>query len=159
MASVEIFSQVWNHSERELSVMQTFLPYPSFTKSAECLDRQRLGKQRVECVQILETLTGVKQGWKNHPAVKMWSGHEGMLCLYGIWICDEWINRGYKDTCKDRIHAIMNKLENNQFMLPSFFGNDEFHLSHQSNLVRKNPDFYGPKFPGVPADLPYVWPV
>ncbi len=26
--------------------MQTFLPYPDFTKSAQCLDNKRLGKQR-----------------------------------------------------------------------------------------------------------------
>lgn len=139
--------------------MQTFLPFASFTETAMCLDRQRLGKQRVECVQILETLMGVKQGWKNHPAVKMWKGHEGMLCLYGMWICNEWIYRGYKDTCKDRIRAIMYQLENDRFVLPPFFGNAEFHLSHQSNLVRKMPDFYGPKFPGVPPDLPYIWPL
>ena len=34
--------------------MQTFLPYPDFVKSAQCLDYRRLGKQRVEAKQILE---------------------------------------------------------------------------------------------------------
>lgn len=28
--------------------MQTFLPYPDFKKSAQCLDYRRLGKQRVD---------------------------------------------------------------------------------------------------------------
>jgi len=28
--------------------VQTFLPYPDFKKSAECLDFRRLGKQRVD---------------------------------------------------------------------------------------------------------------
>jgi hypothetical protein len=32
------------------------------------------------------------------------------------------------------------------------------HRSHQSNLIRKDPAFYGPLFPGVPDDLDYVWP-
>ena len=32
-------------------------------------------------------------------------------------------------------------------------------MSHRSSLVRKDPDRYGPRFPGVPPDLPYVWPV
>lgn len=36
--------------------MQTFLPYPDFIRSAQCLDNRRLGKQRVECLQILKTL-------------------------------------------------------------------------------------------------------
>ena len=31
--------------------MQTFLPYSNFKKSAKCLDRQRLGKQRVEALK------------------------------------------------------------------------------------------------------------
>ena len=36
--------------------MQTFLPYPDFAKSAMCLDNKRLGKQRIECLQILKAL-------------------------------------------------------------------------------------------------------
>jgi hypothetical protein len=36
--------------------MQTFLPYPDFAKSAAVLDNKRLGKQRVECLQILTAL-------------------------------------------------------------------------------------------------------
>jgi hypothetical protein len=36
--------------------MQTFLPYPDFRESARVLDNKRLGKQRVECLQILQTL-------------------------------------------------------------------------------------------------------
>ena len=37
--------------------MQTFLPYPAFDLSAQVLDRQRLGKQRVETLQVLKALT------------------------------------------------------------------------------------------------------
>ena len=36
--------------------MQTFLPFADFSKSAACLDDKRLGKQRVECLQILKAL-------------------------------------------------------------------------------------------------------
>lgn len=36
--------------------MQTFLPYPDFSASARVLDDKRLGKQRVECLQILKAL-------------------------------------------------------------------------------------------------------
>lgn len=60
--------------------MQTFLPYPDFARSAQCLDRQRLG-------------------------------------------------------------------------------NNAFHLSHRSNLIRKLPSHYGPLWPNVPDNLPYIWPV
>ena len=36
--------------------MQTFLPFPDFVASARSLDRLRLGKQRVETLQILNAL-------------------------------------------------------------------------------------------------------
>ena len=38
--------------------MQIFLPYKSFKKSAEVLDYQRLGKQRVEALQIINIIEG-----------------------------------------------------------------------------------------------------
>ena len=37
--------------------MQTFLPYRGFTESARVLDTRRLGKQRVETIQVLRALT------------------------------------------------------------------------------------------------------
>ncbi|MFB7094620.1 hypothetical protein ACFCXF_15275, partial [Streptomyces virginiae] len=42
--------------------------------------------------------------------------------------------------------------------LPPWLGAPDFHRSHQSALVRKHPDFYRECFPGIPDDLPYVWP-
>jgi hypothetical protein len=41
--------------------------------------------------------------------------------------------------------------------VPPWLGREDFHLSHRSALVRKNPDFYRPLFGAVP-ELPYVWP-
>ena len=38
--------------------MQTFLPYPSFTRSAAVRDDRRLGQQRVESLQVVRALTG-----------------------------------------------------------------------------------------------------
>jgi hypothetical protein len=39
--------------------MQTFMPYSDFEKTARCLDNKRLGKQRVEAWQILNTLNKI----------------------------------------------------------------------------------------------------
>ena len=52
--------------------MQTFLPYPDFRASAQVLDRRRLGKQRVEALQVLRGLIVPGYGWRRHPAVRMW---------------------------------------------------------------------------------------
>jgi hypothetical protein len=49
--------------------VQTFLPYADFRRSAEVLDPKRLGKQRVECLQVLRGLTVPTYGWRHHPAV------------------------------------------------------------------------------------------
>jgi Pyrimidine dimer DNA glycosylase len=36
--------------------VQTFLPYPDFARTAAVLDDRRLGKQRVEVLQILNAM-------------------------------------------------------------------------------------------------------
>ena len=56
--------------------MQTFLPYDDFVLSLDCLDYRRLGKQRVEAMQLLNAMKREKGGWINHPATKMWRGDE-----------------------------------------------------------------------------------
>lgn len=138
--------------------MQTFLPYPSFVDSAQVLDRQRLGKQRVENLQIMKVLVGASSGWANHPAVRMWRGHEGALLAYQHAVCSEWVDvRGYKDTCLEKTIALAGRSLDT--MLPEWIGDTAFHVSHRSNLIRKRPDIYSPIWPDVPDDLEYVWPV
>ena len=136
--------------------MQTFLPHDSFSRSAHDLDRQRLGKQRVECLQILRALAGETRGWVNHPAVRMWRGHEQALIQYADAVCSEWLSRGYKDTCREKIQAYWSTFPMTA-ALPKWLGDDAVHRSHRSNLKRKDPKHYGHYV--EPADLEYLWPV
>lgn len=141
--------------------MQTFLPYQDFRRSAAVLDGPRLGKQRVECLQILHVLTGRTNGWSAHPAVKMWRTYEHALCEYSIAICEEWIyDRFNRDTCMHQIKMIEAALpvKHSGPFYPKWLGDIDFHLSHQSNLLRKNPAHYAKHFPGVKDNLRYVWP-
>lgn len=172
--------------------MQTFLPYPSFSESARVLDNRRLGKQRVECLQILNTLANgpyqkreaiiaswvscTEEEWKyhksgfssyrrtpwyNHPAVRMWRGHEPALVVYLECVVTEWTSRGHKDTvwstvlAKHRTHAM------NRFMPfpPPWIGLPALHASHRSNLLRKLPSHYSAFGWIEPPNLPYIWPV
>lgn len=143
--------------------MNTFLPFSNFHLTAEVLDRKRLGKQRVECLQILRTLKagpitdGKKTPWFNHPAVQMWKGYETGLMLYLQEICREWTRLGYKDTCLEKARELGYDYEGH-CLVPDWIGNERFHLSHQSNLLRKDPEHYGNFFYSVPDDLPYIWP-
>lgn len=138
--------------------MQTFLPYPDFKESASALDYRRLGKQRVETWQLLQALSGERKGWANHPAAKMWTGCETALAMYGLAMCNEWVARGYNDTMTERFLALLEGKNLTDVEMPSWLGDQDFHRSHQSNLIRKQQEFYEPQFPGVPADLEYIWP-
>jgi len=133
--------------------MQTFLPYPDFQKSVEVLDYRRLGKQRVETFQVLNILLDrtPTKGWRNHPVTLMWTGYESALKLYqNITIC-EWINRGYNNNMK------LEQIELDSIVMPPWFGNEQFHRSHRSNLLRKDYEYYSQYF-DEPSDLEYYWP-
>ncbi|MGW4563172.1 MSMEG_6728 family protein [Streptomyces sp. NPDC004561] len=149
--------------------MQTFLPHPDFRRSALVLDRRRLGKQRVEALQVLRGLTVPGYGWRRHPAVRMWAGYEEALVRYGLDVCRVWRELGHQDTCAASLVAGFTAWRPGAHVrgqpdlaaageLPPWLGDEAFHRSHQSALVRKDPDAYADAFPGVPADLPYVWP-
>jgi len=138
--------------------MQTFLPYSDFSKSARCLDRQRLGKQRVEVLQLLNALAGKTRGWINHPAASMWSGYESTLALYGDIICEEWIERKYHDTCRGKIRNICQPANAFDYPKPQWLGDEAFHAAHRSNLLRKMPEHYKQFGWAEPDTLPYIWP-
>ncbi|MGE2736750.1 MSMEG_6728 family protein [Mycolicibacterium vaccae] len=149
--------------------MQTFLPCPGFTDSARVLDTRRLGKQRVETIQVLRALTVPGYGWRHHPAAAMWAGYEEALVRYGLQVCEVWCGQGRADTCATTlVHDLtagagLTTVRTEDGLaaageLPPWIGDDAFHRSHQSALVRKDPGHYGPLFPGVPDDLPYIWP-
>ena len=132
--------------------MQTFLPYPSMGRSVRCLDYRRLGKQRVEAFQILNALAGKSKGWTNHPATRMWRGYEVALGWYKDLCIEECIRRGYKNTMQTESYV-------GAIVMPEWLGREDIHASHRSNLLKKDPDFYGVLGWTEPHDLEYVWPV
>lgn len=148
--------------------MQSFLPIADFTETARILDPRRLGKQRVEALQILRGLIVPGYGWRHHPAVKMWAGYEEALVRYGLEICAAWTASGRPDTCettmltelagacgisRPRTQTQLTRTKD----LPPWLGEPTFHRSHRSALLRKDPTYYA-QFFDDPADLPYVWP-
>lgn len=126
--------------------MQTFLPESDFNKTAKHLDRKRLIKQSVENLQILKSLAGLynKSGaWKNHPAVKMWKGHEDWLFLYNESIIKEILMRGYKNNT----YIEFDKIYEDNFLglesdKPWWLGDEKLHYSHKGRLFEKDPEKY-----------------
>jgi hypothetical protein len=147
--------------------MQTFLPYAEFWRSVGILDQKRLGKQRVECLQLLGAIESPDKGWGSHPCTKMWRPYGGALLLYGLLCCRDWTLRGHRDTCRDKMlkrfddkygnpdrvewafHRIADD-DNCQseamlsagIIIPWWLGNPSLHNSHKAMLWRKDPDFY-----------------
>ena len=140
--------------------MQTFLISENPIETAKILDNKRLGKQRVEAIQIAYALLGhtKSNAWKNHPAVLMWKGREWFLIhRYLRAILVNWETRGYKNyKCSQHFDNLFNLTRNFPQNTPYWFCK-KFFDSHKSNLMRKNSNYY--YWPGIPADLPYYWPV
>ncbi len=139
--------------------MQTFAPSPYHKATATCLDNKRLNKQRLEVLQILRTLRGITNGWRNHPAVLMWEGHENALAYYGSYICEECNRRGIADNTSliTRIWDLFDPFENSS-MLPIWWGTPQFHESHQAALLFKDPGHYSQFNWKVEPKIDYWWP-
>lgn len=131
--------------------MQVFLPYPSFEQSTACLDPLRLGNQIYR-----EALTLVRGGWPHHPVSKMWTNHKHALAKYCLTGLEELDRRGrHYPHWQSYFAEVM--VNNPDTGLPKCVGNDVFHASHRSNLLRKDPVWYS-KFGWTETpDLPYVW--
>ena len=130
--------------------MQTFLPYESFNKSASVLDWRRLGKQRVEGMQIINAINNPNpQGWKNHPATIMWTPYVDALKHYTNVMIREWISRGYNNN--------MEIYDVNNMVKPHWLGKEEFHSSHRANLLRKDYEYYSQFSWKEDPKSPYVW--
>ena len=147
----------WHSHRNDTTIMvNTFLPWPDMKKTAQSLDNKRLGKQRVEALQILRANLGLTKGWVNHPAAVMWRGHEGYLTMYIDRICMEWRNRGYVDNVYEQVQELIRNNDIQGWDPPWWLGVNEFHKSHRSNLKRKDPVWYRFR---VREDLPYKWPM
>lgn len=178
--------------------MQTFLPYKDFAECARVLDDKRLGKQRVECLQILNALrpptvctmckgaktisirwvkggqqnavqcprcraTGViPRAWSHHPATRMWRGFPDALVEYGLIMTIEWRERGFDDTCRDKIHAFATKTkfeDDEEIAYPPWLGDERLHSSHRAALLYKSPDHYSQFNWTETPKQDYYWPV
>ncbi len=164
--------------------MQTFLPLPptkldepiyvlgntyiewSYSNTFKLLDYRRLGKQRVETMQIYDAMVdGGVSRWRHHPIAKMWKPYPIALLTYGLECSQEWRSRGYVDNMTNEFMKRIEQAEWDYRLpiddpihdMPWWMGEEEFHQSHRSNLLRKLPEHYRQFWENEPDDLPYVW--
>ena len=162
--------------------MQTFVPLTeSFEDIAKVLDNKRLNKQALEGWQILMTLLEldpqgnhrIPKGWVNHPAVKMWRGHEYALYRYIDAMVTEWKRRGYKSTIGDKAKAtimramelgILPEVSTNPSWLSNLGQFKDIAASHRVALLNKDYEWYSQfgwkEDKGVrPETYDYIWPI
>jgi hypothetical protein len=163
--------------------MQTFLTSDTgdHAYTASTLDNLRLNKQALEGWQILLTLLELDpsgnhrtpRGWVNHPATKMWRGHELALYEYIMTMVKEWVSRGYNSTIGDKATetirvAYENVLLPNHLIdnSPQWLSNPEkmkaIASSHRKALLWKNYEHYSqfnwPEDSGQqPKTYEYIW--
>ena len=162
--------------------MQTFVPVTSsFEDIAKVLDNKRLNKQALEGWQILMTLLEldpqgnhrIPKSWVNHPAVKMWRGHEMALYRYIDAMVIEWKRRGYKSTIGDKAKAtivramelgLIDEISSNPTWLSNLSTFKDIAISHRVALLNKDYEWYSQfKWPEDKGNRPetyeYIWPV
>lgn len=138
--------------------MNTYLPVPSFPESVAMLDDRRLGKQRSEVLNILRALTEpAPEDGKEHPAIKMWRGSEQTLIKFGMAVCFEWSSRDNTDNVLKKIVAFRTEFEPDT-PEPEWLGDEKFHASHRSFLLRSQPTWYRQFWPDEPDDLAMIFP-
>lgn len=134
------------------------------------LDTQRLGKQRLEARQLqsvvqkldglLPTSPGERIGWASHPAVGMWRGHVLALMLYGDCVIREWVRRGFVNNMPLMLARGTSDpvVVPSRLVMPPWLGDSEFHASHRSRLLMKNPEWYGQFGWSEEPGREYKWP-
>jgi hypothetical protein len=134
--------------------LQTFLPLANFYETAKVLDYRRLGKMRVESLQLVNIIEGrtKSNAWKNHPAVGLWRDYVTALKIYCNTMIEEWIRRGYKNTMKLYDIPI-----DASVTFPRWFGRDDFHSRHRAALLAKDYEWYKQFGWKEEPKFDYVW--
>jgi hypothetical protein len=132
--------------------MITFIVTADLIMNARLLDSKRLGKQRIEALQILKAIE-MGTGWVHHPMTKAWRPYPMALKYYTNCIIKEFIRRGGHNTL-----SLFELPE--MIIFPWWLSWERLHQSHRMMLFRKNPDFYGNQFSIDPSysAYGYIWP-
>lgn len=135
----------------KINTMQTFLPYPDMYLSLRSLDNVRLNSQIKESGTLIKAISdSTKKGWKNHPAKILWEENlEALKSYYNLGLII-WLARGFNS---NRVPYAITE----GFDLPHWWGDEDFHRSHRENLVRKDLEYYGIRFPDDDESDWYVW--
>lgn len=117
-----------------------FMPYGERQRAAVALDTHRLGRMPSEALRILRE---IKAGG-NSPSAKFWRPRQDTLVSWASCYMDELIVRGYLPQKGIKAHLqLFLALEARIKTTPEI---GRICLSHRGELVRRDPEYYIPKF-------------
>lgn len=154
-----------------IQMIQTWLPLPSFENSIAALHINELKMQRLHVIELLEFFHDPEESslpllyedhglTDDHSLVQMWRGYELQLIEYGMELCEKYGSiRGKPDPllAKLSVHLDWANTDDSPMTKPNWFGDIDFHLSHQSALLKINNNHYG-KFFLWDGDRPLIYP-
>lgn len=138
--------------------MQTWLPYPDFRRSLECLDMRRLNAQ---CGEALQLLQGTRP---THPARFMWLGYEESLATYrntavAVWVLRRDGGPHTRQFCRadGTVYGDVVSVVTAEhwlaaagmcllYLAPPWLGDERFHAAHQARLLSKEYSVYQEQF-------------
>lgn len=118
--------------------MQVFIPVANVSQSLRLLDKRRLGKQRVEAKQLIDTILNrpmsngkPRKGWYNHPAAVMCREYLPFLIYYYNQSLTIFAERGGNN------NKLKYEPQVGELRLPWWWDNDDVHASHRGRLLFK----------------------
>lgn len=136
---------------------KTFITHDDINDIAECLDDNRLNRQRSEVTAILKSLLKPADD-DDHASVRMWRGNERFLVKYGVVMCTEWQARGNNDETMTKILQYQSVFHEDSAALPEWWGDEKLMNSHRSYLLRSMPSHYRTYWPDLVDDIAMIYP-
>lgn len=125
--------------------MQVFIigsPY----ETAMFLDKKRLNKQIVECIQMLKALEGLSKGWRNHPCTIQYDKHRYWLWVYMLCLAayreEQYFNSILFSEVCERYKPEFHTDEYFEQMKRRLYTKDKEHYSYWSELGESNENWY-----------------
>lgn len=134
--------------------MRIFVPYPSLTRSAECLTHADLAEMRSNVlIAIRDLWERAALGVDAHPGrfgwdVDRWLGHEGALVQYARALDAEWRRRRNPQgadawTVRQWLDAYRGYFHASTWEMPPWLGDPDLHASERSSLRDRDAVAYG----------------
>jgi Pyrimidine dimer DNA glycosylase len=141
--------------------MITYLPQIGYMDSASRLSNKALAKQCDTALLIATILDDPDLPGQDHPAVRMWRGHERQLISYGLAMChDLRITRKIDTDAWIQLGKLATELREAKYdnSVPPWHKDLWIHRSHRSELVRRYPKRHKDDWPNTPQNMPILWP-